>query len=313
MRFCFGMALLLSVALARTASAGDPPASAARTPTKQEQAEAGKKFKEGERAFAKHDYKAAAVAFEAAYAIAPHPDVLLNAVDARDRAGDLVIAARHCARLIKEFPEHKSVAEARAHLAQLTPKIGRAELAAKGGGSDLRLDGEPVEPGEVFVDPGDHVLRATFGSEAVEKPFSVAAGVRVNVLVEAPPPLREDGTREPPPGTPGPAPVATSTMPLHPAIFGVALGLTAVSGGVLIWSGIDTNRARKDFDANPTQAGLDEGEGKQLRTNIFVGVTAGLAAITVPVAIFTNWGGSGAEKPVALRVGPSGFAVAGSF
>lgn len=316
MRSTLGMALLLCVALIGSAHAGEPSAPASRTPTKQEQAEAGKKFKEGERAFAKHDYKTAAEAFEAAYAIAPHPDVLLNAVDARDRAGDLVIAARHCARLIKDFPEHKSVAEARAHLAQLTPKIGRIDLVVKGVAKDLTLDGAPIEPGEGFVDPGDHLVVASFGGERAEKSFAVAAGVRASVVIE-PPPKEKDGDKPQPLGPTGPAP---KENPFHPAIFGTAAGLTVAAGAVLIWSGLDTNAARAEFDKNPTQAGLEDGQNRQLRTNILIGVTAGLAAITVPIAVFTEWGGGAEASPSAptrpaawLRAGPGGFALEGRY
>ena len=71
-------------------------------------AKAATKFKEGERAFKRHEYATAAAAFEEAYAIAPHPAALFNAATAHQKAGKLTRAANLCARYLRDAPEDDS-------------------------------------------------------------------------------------------------------------------------------------------------------------------------------------------------------------
>jgi hypothetical protein len=289
------------------------PGSVVGAPTKAEQANAGKKFREGERLFAKHDYAAAAAAFEEAYGIAPHPDALLNAIDARRKAGDLVLAARNCQRLIRDYPGEKAASDARGHLGEITPKVARLDLQVQGSATSVAVDGAPVElaaagPTEVYVDAGDHVVTGTVDGKPFERRLSVVAGARGTVLLQAEAPTEEPGATPPPPSTPPP-----SSKPLHPAIFFVGAGLTATAGGLLIWSGLDTNGARDDFDAAPTRAGLDDGLSRQLRTNVLIGVTAGLGVTTAALGIFaTEWGG-GALESARLVVGPGSVHLGGTF
>lgn len=87
---------------------------------------------------------------------------------------------------------------------------------------------------------------------------------------------------------------------ITPVVFIVGAGLTAVAGGILIWSGIDTLTANDNY---VLAAGLPDATvglveplynsavEAQLRTNVLVGVTAALAATTVILAIFTDWDG----------------------
>lgn len=288
------------------ASAQDRP-----KPTKEQQTAAAAKFKEGERAFTKHDYAGAAVAFEAAYTIAPHPDVLLNAIDSREKAGDLAIAATWCAHLMREYPSQKASNEASQRLARLRPKLGRLDLAVQGGKAEsLMIDGRPAELGESYVDPGDHIITATLGDQAIDKRVNVVAGARVNVLLEKAQEVPKADPVEPK------KPPARDEKPLHPAVFFTGLGVTALSGALLIWSGVDTNAALGDFETNPTQTGYDEGLAKEIRTNILIGTTSVLGLATAAIGIFaTEWGGGADVESAKLRVrvGPLGAIVEGAF
>ncbi len=306
MRAAWLIASLALVALPVVASANEGDVRP--KPTKEEQREAAKKFKEGERAYAKHDYAAAAQAFEEAYKLAPHPDVLLNAIDARKKGGDLRVAAEHCQRLLSEFPDGKPASDARKRLAELTPKLGRLEIVAKGNAQDIRIDQKPAVLGEVFVDPGDHVVVATFDGKEVETRASVVAGSRATVLLEPPKP-------EPPPPPPEEKSWGPLGSPIPAPVFFTGLGLTVVFGSVLIWSGVDTDDARAEFDKNPTRKAYEDGLSKEQRTNAFVGVTATLAAATAVIAIFTDWDFGKEEGPVDLRTsfGPGWVGVEGSF
>ncbi len=319
MRAAWLLATLAFLALPAVASAGE--ADARPSPSKEDQASAAKKFKEGEKAYASHEYAAAAAAFEEAYQLAPHPDALLNAIDARRKAGDLRVAAQHCQRLIAEFPDAKQSSDAKKRLADLTPKLGRIELVAKGDAKQIFIDQFPAALGEVFVDPGDHVIVATFDGKEVEKRVSVVAGARATVLLEPTGAGAPAGAGEPKqdPGDSGKgqagagasaAPEEKNPIPIP--VFFTGLGLTLAFGSVLVWSGMDTNSALNDFETNPTQKGYDEGLSKEIRTNVFIGLTAAFGAATGIVAIFTEWSIDD-EAKAAFVVRPGSFGIEGSF
>jgi hypothetical protein len=106
-------------------------------------------------------------------------------------------------------------------------------------------------------------------------------------------------------------------------VFITSLILTAGAGGVLVWSGLDTNAGVPAYtsaaargDLAEAQQLLTDGQGRELRTNILIGVTAGLGAVTVATAAATGWGGSRVERRVAVVpvAGPlPGLAVWGRF
>jgi hypothetical protein len=306
-----------SLSWAGGARAGEPGRP---VPTKEQAAIAGKKFREGELYFSKHDYPRAAKLFEEAYSIAPHPDALLNAVDARERAGELLVAARLCERLRKDYPNDKNANEEVAErIARLTPKLGRLELVVHPGVTAVKVDSEvigppaPAQAGALptaiwWVDPGDHSVSATTTKGPLSRNVNVVAGAKQSVVLE------EQATAPVEPVKPPPPP-ADDGKPLHPAVFFVGLGLTAGAGGVLAWSGIDTLGAYDDYEAAPTQSGLDDGRDRQLRTNILIGVTAGLGAATAAVGIFaTEWSEiGGSETALRLELTPSLASLSGRF
>jgi hypothetical protein len=90
---------------------------------------------------------------------------------------------------------------------------------------------------------------------------------------------------------------------LSPLYFWIATGVTAAVGGVAVWSGVDTlNNPGKDAvrdaaqnnDLDRAQELLDEGEDKELRTNILLGASGVLAAGTIVLGVFfTDWSGGG--------------------
>jgi hypothetical protein len=92
-----------------------------------------------------------------------------------------------------------------------------------------------------------------------------------------------------------------------------------VLAGVTVWSGIDTNKARTNFNAHPTQAGLDAGQGKQTRTNVLLGATAVVGVATAVVGLFaTDWHGKPTqdehpEEHMAFGIGPGSVSLSGRF
>jgi len=244
--------------------------------TPEAHAQAAARFNQGVDLFRQHAYAQAADAFEQAYALAPHPFALWNAADAREKAGQEARAANLCARFLREAaPDDANRGEASRRLVSLTPRLSRVILEAPGA-DEVRLDGVPQGRLELFVDPGDHLVTARFGRVVADRRINVVPGSRTNVVIERPA-QSETSTAE----GPGEAPAnATDTRrPLSRTWFFVGAGATVTLGSVLLWSGVDTHAAATNFHTHPTKAGLDEGLGKEHRTNALVVATvvAGLA------------------------------------
>ncbi len=317
------LAALLALSACGTAAAFAMPAHAApeQKPDKATIAKAAKKFRAGERAFHRHSYAAAAKDFEDAYAIAPHPAALFNAAEAHEKAGELTKAANLCARYLHDAPDKdKRRSKANKMIADLTPKLGRVDIDANGA-EDVQLDGNVPDLEVTFVDPGDHVVSGSFDGKHVERQISVVAGSLEHVRLEppAPPPEQKSDTAV---ATPDQGPHdhgATRHGGLPPVVVYVGAGATAVLAGVTIWSGLDTNKARSDFNAHPTQQGLDAGKGKQTRTNILLGATAVVGVATAAIGIFaTDWKGKAKkdehpESHMAFGLGPGSVSLSGSF
>jgi hypothetical protein len=313
-----------------TAAAQAPPVLTAPAGARKE---AARKYTEGTRAFDAGDFTGAAQAFEAAYALAPHPDALWNAARAWHRAGELARAANLYARYLREVPWNApDRATAQAAMKTLASKLARIEVRASPGVEAIRLDDSLLDATVVYVIPGVHVLRGHTATGDVEERTTVKAGAEVSVLVapaESPAPAAPDTPASPSaspmePAAPAPPPHSTITPEKSgpaprsgwsPVVFAVETGLTVAVTGITIWSGVDTLSTRQSFLANPTQGTLDSGRFDQLRTNVLLGVSIGLAALTAATAIFlVDWGGPRAEA-TALRVGlgPASAFVRGSF
>ncbi|MDC3955995.1 tetratricopeptide repeat protein [Polyangium jinanense] len=260
-----------------------------RAVTTEDRAAATRAFEEGERAYRAGDFSRAAERFEEAYQKAPHPAPLWNAARSWDKAGEVARAANAYARYLREAPERAPDRDAAGKaLAELATKLGRIEVFAPEA-EEVRVDDQPLEGTSVYVHPGTHVIKGRVRGVSVQRTEALeAGGVRSVALVaenigSAP----KESPKEPPrPIAKAPRPPATiTTAPregkpwLVPAL--VASGAaTLVSTGLMVWSGVDTLSARSDFDAAPSWDKLDEGRDKQFRTNVLIGVSLGLGAIT---------------------------------
>jgi hypothetical protein len=152
---------------------------------------------------------------------------------------------------------------------------------------------EPATEHRVVVQRGEArrelTVRGERGEHRVLGPPDEPAPAAAPALDPAPP------RAEPPSG---------GRMPLPPWVFGIGVGLTVASAAVLIWSGIDTLDGVDEFNAMPTWDAFYEGEAKETRTNVLIGVTAGLGALTIVTAILTDWAGERAPA-VWVAVDPT--------
>jgi hypothetical protein len=326
-----GRAVCAAIALAAIAVAVPPPTRAddAAPPEASRQAAAAA-FAEGERAFAAGDYGHAADAFEAAYRAAPHPDALWNAARAHHRAGERARAANLYARYLRTAPPGaKDRDAATTALRELAERLGRLDVVAPGA-TEVTIDGGPWDGASLYVHPGSHVVRARVGDRVIVRAPAVEAGGVVSVaLVDEPPPAPAPAPAPPPAAAaaPAPLPAPRPTTPPPPGprpalvVASVGGGLTAIAAGVLLWSGVDTLNARSAYDGLPagshTQEIIDAGHAKQDRTNVLVGVTAGLGALTAAGTIWlfaTSPRAEGtASRGLRLGVAGSGASLAGSF
>ena len=290
-------------------------------PTPAQVRSAAEAFDRGREAYKTEDYVEAAEQFESADANAPSAAALELAIRARDKAGQLDRAATLAALALARHPDDPNIQK----IAPAIVQKAKAELFEL----DLKCD-DPCDvtvagklaPGRratertVYLGPGKYAVRAGWlGDRSLSKSveankgatgtleFQVpaAAVVSAPVVTSSTPPASTDDK-------PADAGTAHKSGALPPAVFWVGVGLTAVVGGVSVWSGLDTqsnpgpdkvrDTCRTGTQPTECQSLYQQGLDEQHRTNALLGVTAGVGVATAVIgAFFTDWGG--AAKPAA--------------
>jgi hypothetical protein len=271
----------------------------------------------GYRAYVAKQYDEAATHFENAFFAAPNPAELRSAVRAHREAGQLARAATLAAIGQRKYPDDAALAKlADETLGEARPKVFEVRVASSAecnvAVDEKVVSAEKVREFRFYVDPGKHELVVGWSEGRTKR-----------VLVEAKAGGSQALTLEPPPVPPKPKPAvdrgvvassgaAAPQKPFAPVVFFTAAGLTAVGVGVTVWSGLD---AQKNPGTDAVRTGCvgqgescalyQQGLGAQRRTNIMLGVTGGLAAVTAVVGVFfTQW--SRPDRPAAgLRVEPA--------
>lgn len=258
-----------------------------------EEKKAAKAFSDGQAAFEAGDFRRAAGLFETAYATKPHHSALWNAAKSWQRAGEDLTAVNLLERYLKEAPvDAANRAEANAALAAIEKRVGRIQLQIVHV-SDATLDGAAAKEGRSYVAPGEHVLTADDAGKPLRKVVTVKAGEIVSVTL-SPAPKEEK---------PKVIIVEKPTKPLSPW-FVVGGGVLTVGGAVATtFLGLDAIEKADTFKQDTTNTdNFNAGNDAQLRTNIALGATIGLAVITVAVAVFfTDWHGSSKDKKAEVR------------
>ena len=267
-------------------------------PTALEKLAAAKKFRSAESAYAKRDFARAALEFEESYAIVSHPDALLNAIEAWESAGNVLAAAKACQRLKRDSPMTTNAQAAEEKLKGLLTRLAQVNLSIVGEASQLQIDAIAVETGINIVEPGEHLITARLAGEPFEKRVNVGPGGTLEVVVQA-------GLAASPEQQKLPLTGAKSRWepPLHTAFFTSAATLTVASGALLIWSGVDTLESKRAFDDAPSQGLYDEGRSNEVRTNVLIGTTSVLAALTIVSGVFTDWDGKPAVVTAVVAPG----------
>ena len=300
---------------------------------------AAQAFANGQSAQLAGNNRLAAEQFELAHSIAPSVHALRSAARARFLAKSHARAATHAVRILDEYPDDAdSVALANEILEQTRADLVEFEVQCDApctlskDGKMLVADG--AEQHHFFTSPGAFELVASFDAgAAAPESFTTAAGNSYSASFAEPEPEPEPEPIAAPIVPEEPATSASSTTPepadasdanedrprsarrAHPAWFYGGLAATAAVGGVTLWSGLDTRSAHQEFEDEPSKQAWSNGRNKQLRTNILIGATAGLGAVTALLAAFgTDWSKGRRSskkrkknKDVALELGPLGL------
>ncbi len=196
------------------------------------------------------------------------------------------------------------------------------------------VHGTPNTRWTLYVEPGYPTVAASFvvgDLQAPEQKVAAKAGGSSTLRFvpdggatgpTQPTKTTPSKTTEPKPGGDGAAPpgepdgpsetddarasvdLASEGSGLSPVFFFVGLAATAGLGGVTVWSGIDTQNDPGPDAVREACVGLgtdcpayQDGQAKELRTNVLIGATAGAAVLTTAVGLFlTDWGGSSAPS-----------------
>jgi hypothetical protein len=275
---------------------------------------AGRAYNRGSAAYLAEDWPEAARWFEMAHRLAPAAPALVQAVRAHRLAGNELRAATLSLRLLTSYPNAEPArATAREVLEAYASQFFRVDVVCEE--CTLELDGAVLEHTSFFVTPDEpHTIRASFPTGEVEEQISGGAGEQRELPFDAPPPtVAGDLTAEADPVT-SPPPTTTrhegddgqESSGLSPVFFIASAALTVGAGAVLVWSGLDALAGVDEYEMNPTAEALAAGQSKELRTNVMIGVTAGLAATTLVFAIFTDWsGGDESDEATAWSIGPT--------
>lgn len=269
---------------------------------------AAEAYDRGTAAFLAEEYEKAARWFETAHRMAPAPAALIQAIRSHERAGNHARAGTLALRLQDEYAGEKNAVEhAEKVLENVQDDYFRLDVECSG--CEVELDGK-LQAGRAFLlEPATpHRIIAHFETGDVRKEVRGEAGQSRTLELEAPPPSEEPAVALGPEG----AAEAESEEhelfldgPLPPLVTYVAGGVTLALAGVLTWSSIDTLAGVDTYDdaaaecmvrdtpeCDRARTLLEEGEDKELRTNILIGATAAAAVGTAVTALFfTDWSG----------------------
>jgi hypothetical protein len=183
-------------------------------------------------------------------------------------------------------------------LAVIGQHVGTVEVMSNVPGTELLVDGRLI--GELplrrplRLPGGTALLQARAdGYVPSQRPVTILPG---QLSRESFTLLPVTATPAPPPPPPAfvEAPAAPAPPPPSPLqskwTFIGAAAATAVTGGLALWSGLDTLSARDRYVSEPTEERYHDGVSRERRTNWLIGGAAVLGAATLGLGLFvTHW------------------------
>lgn len=296
------------------------PARADEPPSAERLKSAAEEYDRGRRAFLADDFEGASVHFESAYRDAPRAETLRLAIRARRKAKQNARAATLAAIAADRYPNDPPTAQAaKETLDETAPQLQELliECASE---CAITADGRVASQADgakhrLFLEPGSHELGVSFklgGSTA--RHVDAKKGARDTIGFQAPAVEKapETGTK---------SETTTTTKPFGPVVFYVGVGVTAALGVGTALSGIDAKNSPGVDAVRRACAGKDtscpeyqDGKSAETRTNVLLGVTIGVAALTAVTGIFlTRWSSAPVKVGAAPLPGGATIGATGTF
>jgi hypothetical protein len=238
----------------------------------------------------------------------------MQAIRAHEHANNHVRAATLALELSRSYSEQSSATDyAKNVLETNAPKLLQVQVTCD---EDCKLDvdGKLQEFLGFFEEPGrPHTLTATFETGSKTTKVQGEAGETREVSFEAPPPPPAPLIGASTGGVAETADGGTAGRPLPPLYTFIGIGVTtAVLAGTIV-SLVDMNQGVPEYESAAGELQVcrragnrdcgtaearavqlyDEGQSKELRTNILLGATALAAVSTGVIALFlTDWSSS---------------------
>lgn len=256
--------------------------------------------------FAAGDYRAAALSFEKANALAPYPQLRFNAALAWERAGDEARAANgYESALSRGGLDAEREATARRALTVLKERLAYLQIRSPiGGVVSIGHMARAAIPLNTHLAPGEYTIAIEMpgGAKRSEQLVVRAGEVRELSFEESAPtvgptPRREATTRE---RDPQPRSVETGS---NRATWGwVMIGGAVALSGAATYTGLRTLQAADDYGAsNETDADIrDEGVRYRTLTNIAIGGAAVCAGLGVYLLVSGDSNTTGSAR-LSLR------------
>lgn len=272
---------------------------------------AAEAYDRGTTAYVDQSYEEAARWFETANRLAPASAALMQAIRAHERNENLARASTLALELASTYPQDTAASEfASSVLNKHASALLKVQVTCDED-CKLDLDGKLQEYLAFFVTPDvPHKLTATFATGSKVSEVEGSAGETREISFEAPP-------------APPVAPIVARSdddaidhagrPPLSPVFTWIGVGLTVALGAATIVSGLNAKAGVPEYEkaakasrdcmsggkgdcsklAADAAARLDDGQARELRTNVLIGVTAAAAVGTGVIAfVLTDWSGA---------------------
>jgi tetratricopeptide (TPR) repeat protein len=234
-------AVLLCVACLAL-SIGSPGVAAAEEDSTVEMAR--QRFREGVSFYDQRQYEKARLAFLQAYALKPHPSILMNLAQSELHGGRFPDAAAHFTEYLRgntEGTDAEKQQEAEAGLNVAKSKVAEVTITTDSPGAQISVDSEEKGTAPLalplYLAPGAHTIEARFNERHVAKPFNAAPGqaTTLNLALRAAatgtPPPAPDGTGEAAPAAPIAEEPPAASSSEHPAEAPRAVNTETSSAG----------------------------------------------------------------------------------
>ena len=282
----------------------------AQEPTAQQRQQAAQAYDRAAALYVEGRYAQAGQWFMTAYRLAPARAALVQAVRAYrsarqiDRAGTLAIL------LADQFPNDPAAVEL---ASEVMEAAGRRTLlvTVDCDGCQVEIDGRMLNTRAAYVGANERQrVVGHFGRAQVEATVSGGESEQEQVHFDRPEgadveeeELTEGERRRQREGMDTRTEEEGSGRRIFPpGVFYTSLGLTVALGALTTWSGVDTLSGVDAYEDNPTREGFEDGQDKERRTNILLGATLGMAAISIISLILTDFGGDDEDEDQAAIV-----------